>query len=67
MMWVMFGEIIDQISCSRFTKDVIMALDNSILYPIKSHINVFCAFLCHPIVDDSIHGGVVHLHGRGRL
>ena len=45
MMWTTFGVIVIQISCSRFPKNVVTALENSILYPIKSHTHgVFDSF-----------------------
>ena len=42
----MFGEIIGQMSCSKFPKHFVMSLNNSVLYPIKTHIHGFGAFFC---------------------
>ena len=35
MRWKMFGEITSRIRSYRFTKDVVMSLENYILNPIK--------------------------------
>ena len=64
---MIFGGIIIQISSARFPKDVVMALENSILDPEKTYIHGFGAILPHLIGDNSVRIWVVSLHGCGRL
>ena len=42
----MFGEIPSRIRSSRFTKDVVMSLENYIVNPIKNYIHGFGSFFC---------------------
>ena len=59
----MFGEIFFQISSYRFPKDAITVLENSILYPIKTHIHGFCTFLMHLVVNDDPGSWFISLNG----
>ena len=59
----MFGEIVGQISCSKFQKNVVISLQNSILYPIKAHIHGFGVFLLYFVADNAIYGAVFRIHG----
>ena len=43
--WMIFGEIVVQIGCPWFPKHVVLALADSIFYPIEPHIYFFCHFL----------------------
>ena len=61
---VMFGVVISQISSPWFPKDINVFLDNSILYPMKTH-PLPQSVLFNDIVGYSNISGVVHLD-RGR-
>ena len=63
----MFRETVCQISSGRFSKGIVMALTNSIFYPIKAHIHGLFSFFLLLVVDNAIISGVVSLHGCGRL
>ena len=64
---MMFGEIVSQIIIYIFLKDVVTALKDSILDPIKTYINGFGAFLVHIIVDNVFTSWVFSLRGCCRL
>ena len=51
MRQMMFGEIVSQIIIYIFLKDVVTALKDSILDPIKMYINFFGTFLMHLVAD----------------
>ena len=62
--WILFGEIVFQISFSWFTKHVVVVLADSILYAIEQHIRSFGPFLMDVVIYYPVHNGVICLHGR---
>ena len=60
---VMLGEVISQIVTAFAPVDVELALDRTVLEPIKAHVDVFGAALFDGVIDDSGGTTVVNLEG----
>jgi len=64
---VMLNEGISFVGGTWLPKDVILALANEIMNPIKLHVNGFGPFLFDVIVGNSSGCGIVGLNRSGRL
>ena len=65
--WVMFGDVICKICCSRFPENFELVLINAIPHPVKTHINGLGTLEFDVVVGNTACGGIVYLDRGGWL
>ena len=64
---VVLGEVVTFVVLARLPKNVKLALSDTIMDPVKAHVNGLGPFLFHCVIYDSFSTGIVSLDGSGRL
>ena len=68
MSWgVVLGVIVSKVGGTRFPVDMVLALLDSVLEPVESHVNGFGATLLDCVVEDAVGTGIVNLERGGWL